>query len=163
MIKTSRDNGNNGIIVSASPKVIRNCIIACGVAMLIVIAILVYNIIMTKDYVKVDAQVTKVIEYNRESTSKSTIKSKNKNKKQRTTTYVITYEFTYNAKEYLSEQELSNKPNEQEGDIVQIRCNPDNPEQIENTHIIKTSYIFIVVLTAFSIILLVMYRKARKV
>lgn len=140
-------NGNDRIIVSASPKALMKVLILCGIALVIAISILAYNLILTTKYVEVEAKVVEVTKIIHKSNTK---------------TYYITNKFLYNGKQYVVKQDQPNNPSEKEGDIVYIRCNPNNPNQIANTHLIKTLSIIIVIIFAFSTVIFVSYRKVRE-
>ena len=144
MTRTDIDNRKKGEVIYASPKIMKRLLIGSLVFLLIISSYLIYELYETKDYVEVKGQITHI----------RTQRFKN------TTEYSFTIKYEYNGIQYTSKQTTSNQIIKKEkGDIIQIFCNPNNPEQIRD--ISKGIYILIFILIAFSIFDFLAYRQAK--
>jgi flagellar biogenesis protein FliO len=130
--------GNN------SDKVKRNCL---GIFIIIIIGLvlfLCYYFNKISDYKKVEANIVSI------STNYHSGTGKTKSSK----AYYITYEFTYNGNQYQVTQQALTKIGKSEGDVVTIRCNPDNPQEIANMNYVKGSIVAIIILLLFSYVII---------
>jgi len=101
-------------------------IICCILALIVCAFILIAYLIKISCYEKVEAQILYTY-------TKSYIRPGSK-------AHFIKYEYYFNGEKYQTEKQIFIKSGKKWGDIVYIRCNPQSPEEIEDTAMVQTCY-----------------------
>lgn len=137
------------MIVKAPKKMLRIAFIVVITAILVLLTIMVVNVIAHKDYISVEAEVSKVYTDTFSGTgSKSNSSAK----------YAIV-KYTIDAKEYISKYRLGNFHNVSEGNTITVRVKPNNYSDIYNDYTNRIIIFFIVFLSAFDVFVFLALRK----
>ena len=116
------------IINKGQINVVKVVAVIAAVAMLLFIWIIVIQNIRYSEFVKVESKIINL-------STKSGTKSKNK----MTFSHIITYEYEYEGKTYSASKQVFSKAGKKIGTFEVIRCNPNNPQEIENTLLTNVS------------------------
>lgn len=97
-------------------------LICCRVVLVLLIAFVVYYLLQISGYQKVDARIIAIHTEVYDSVGESRSSRAN----------FVTYEYTYNDMDYRVTQQVLTKIGKNNGDVVSLYCNPQDPEQVAN-------------------------------
>ena len=127
------------MIVKVPKKMLRIVFSVVMATILVLITIMIVNVIAHKDYISVEAEVSKVY----------TDTFSGKGSKSNSSAKYAIVEYTIEAKKYSSKYRLGNFHNVSEGNIITVRFNPNNYSDIYNDYTNRINIFFIVFLSAF--------------
>ena len=112
------------MIVKVPKKMLRIVFSVVMATILVLITIMIVNVIAHKDYISVEAEVSKVY----------TDTFSGKGSKSNSSAKYAIVEYTIEAKKYSSKYRLGNFHNVSEGNIITVRFNPNNYSDIYNDY-----------------------------
>ena len=139
------------MIVKVPKKMLRIVFSVVMATILVLITIKIVNVIAHKDYISVEAEVSKVY----------TDTFSGKGSKSNSSAKYAIVEYTIEAKKYSSKYRLGNFHNVSEGNIITVRFNPNNYSDIYNDYTNRINIFFIVFLSAFDVFVFLALRKCK--
>ena len=123
-------------------KILKGILSICILLIIIFVVLLVKDKIKYSNYNSVQAEITKV----------ETVHGKH-NDTNMTRDYYITYKYSIENKEYTSKKQVFTKSGKTVGDVEEIKYNPNDFLDIENTLLTNTYRALIIFLIIFSTLL----------
>ncbi|WP_417136971.1 hypothetical protein, partial [Ruminococcus bromii] len=120
------------MIVKVPKKMLRIVFSVVMATILVLITIMIVNVIAHKDYISVEAEVSKVY----------TDTFSGKGSKSNSSAKYAIVEYTIEAKKYSSKYRLGNFHNVSEGNIITVRFNPNNYSDIYNDYTNRINIFF---------------------
>ena len=139
------------MIVKVPKKMLRIVFSVVMATILVLITIMIVNVIAHKDYISVEAEVSKVY----------TDTFSGKGSKSNSSAKYAIVEYTIEAKKYSSKYRLGNFHNVSEGNIITVRFNPNNYSDIYNDYTNRINIFFIVFLSAFDVFVFLALRNCK--
>jgi hypothetical protein len=128
----------------------RQMIIILIIVILITICFAVFVLYQKSKYSSFVEVNAKIVDYSEKSRSLSV-----------SSAYYVVYEFEYMSNLYYAERQVFAKSDENIGRIDVIRCNPNNPKELENTLNINTCMVVIAFLCVLSFLMLLIILRKR--